>query len=119
MGFEPIAEFLPSARFKSGNNMVFRHRILTRLMIPGTFNFNLYRKGGFMEHYYLGVDVGKGYADFVILNDKKQRIEENFQLDDTFQGHCCLYEWLLRANPIKIPRWKNSAMLPYFGHKRL
>ncbi|RLB22205.1 MAG: IS110 family transposase [Deltaproteobacteria bacterium] len=65
-------------------------------MIPGTFNFNSYRKGGFMQHYYLGIDVSKGYADFVILNDKKRPIEENFQLDDTFEGHCCLYERLLR-----------------------
>jgi transposase len=47
-----------------------------------------------MEHYYLGIDVSKGYADFVILNDKKQPIEENFQLDDTFDGHCHLYEIL-------------------------
>jgi transposase len=47
-----------------------------------------------MEHYYLGIDVSKGYADFVILNDKKQPVEANFQLDDTFDGHCHLYEIL-------------------------
>jgi transposase len=63
-------------------------------MIPGTFNFNLYRKGGVMNNYYLGVDVSKGYADFVMLDDKKQPVEENFQLDDTFDGHCRLYEIL-------------------------
>jgi hypothetical protein len=28
-----------------------------------------------MEHYYLPIDVSKGYADFVILNDKKEPIE--------------------------------------------
>ena len=49
-----------------------------------------------MRNYYLGIDVSKGYADFVILNDKKKPIEENLQLDDTFEGHCCLYERLLR-----------------------
>ena len=48
-----------------------------------------------MQYYYLGIDVSKGYADFIILNDKKKPIEENFQLDDTFEGHCCLYERLL------------------------
>jgi len=58
-------------------------RISTRLMIPGTSLFTLYRKGGVMNNYYLGVDVSKGYADFVMLDDKKQPIEENFQLDDT------------------------------------
>jgi transposase len=47
-----------------------------------------------MEQFYLGVDVSKGYADFVILNSKKQCVEDNFQLDDTFLGHCCLYDRL-------------------------
>jgi len=27
LGFEPVAQFLPSARFKSGNNLVRWHRI--------------------------------------------------------------------------------------------
>ena len=49
-----------------------------------------------MEKYYLGIDVSKGYADFVILDGKKHRVEENFQLDDTFDGHCRLYEILCR-----------------------
>lgn len=47
-----------------------------------------------MKNYYLGVDVSKGYVDFVILDDKKLPVEENFQLDDTFDGHCRLYEKL-------------------------
>ena len=38
--------------------------------------------------------MSKGYADFVILNDRKQILEKNFQLDDTFDGHCHLYERL-------------------------
>ena len=45
-----------------------------------------------MKNYYLGIDVSKGYADFVILNDKKRPIEENFQLDDTSLGHSYLHE---------------------------
>jgi transposase len=44
-----------------------------------------------MEQYYLGIDVSKGYADFVILNSAKEVAEPNFQLDDTFEGHCRLY----------------------------
>ena len=47
-----------------------------------------------MQHYYLGGDVSKGYADFVILNSRKQPVEENFQLDDTHLGHCQLHEQL-------------------------
>ena len=49
-----------------------------------------------MQQFYLGVDVSKGYADFIIIDDKKQPVEQNFQLDDTFDGHCLLYERLHR-----------------------
>ncbi len=48
-----------------------------------------------MEQYYLGGDVSKGYSDFVILDSRKQRVEENFQLDDTIVGHSFLYDQLL------------------------
>ena len=47
-----------------------------------------------METFYMGIDVSKGCADFVILDSSKQRAEDNFQLDDTFAGHCLLYERL-------------------------
>ena len=47
-----------------------------------------------MQQYYLGADVSKGYADFVILDSKKQPVEKNFQMDDTFSGHCQLYDRL-------------------------
>jgi len=49
-----------------------------------------------MQTYYLGIDVSKGYADFVILDVCKKTVEPNFQLDDTFDGHCKLYEILSR-----------------------
>lgn len=44
-----------------------------------------------MEKFYLGIDVSKGYGDFVILNSEKKPVVDNFQLDDTFNGHSCLY----------------------------
>ena len=47
-----------------------------------------------MQTFYLGIDVSKGYADFIILNSQKKVVVENFQLDDTFEGHCFLYELL-------------------------
>jgi transposase len=40
-----------------------------------------------MKSFYLGADVSKGYADFVIIDDQKKPMLENFQLDDTHQGH--------------------------------
>jgi len=49
-----------------------------------------------MEQYFLGIDVSKGYADFTILNSKKECVEENFQLDDTFDGHGRLHERLAK-----------------------
>jgi len=49
-----------------------------------------------MESYYMGIDVSKGYADFVILDAKKSVVEPNFQLDDTFSSHCMLFEILKR-----------------------
>ena len=47
-----------------------------------------------MNQYFLGIDASKGYSDFVMLNEKKQPVIENFQLDDTFDGHALLYELL-------------------------
>lgn len=47
-----------------------------------------------MNNFYLGVDASKGYADFVILDSSKQVVKQNFQLDDTFEGHARLYEIL-------------------------
>ena len=47
-----------------------------------------------MKKYFLGCDVSKGYADFVILDSDKNIIEKNFQLDDTFNGHNQLYSIL-------------------------
>ena len=38
-----------------------------------------------MTSYYLGIDVSKGYADFVILDSHKQPVKDSFQLDDTFR----------------------------------
>lgn len=40
-----------------------------------------------MDNFYLGCDVSKGYADFVIINQDKQTSLDGFQLDDTFTGH--------------------------------
>jgi len=43
---------------------------------------------------YLGVDVSKGYADFILLNQKKEIIEKGFQLDDNHKGHSKIKELL-------------------------
>jgi transposase len=46
------------------------------------------------KYYYLGMDVSKGYADIIILDQNKNIIEPNFQLDDTFDGHSLLFQIL-------------------------
>lgn len=40
-----------------------------------------------MSTSYLGCDVSKGYADFVLIDQQKNIVENNFQLDDTRAGH--------------------------------
>ena len=55
-----------------------------------------------MSSFYLGGDASKGYADFVILDERKRIVEPAFRLDDTFEGHSRLYailEKLLRTHP--------------------
>lgn len=49
-----------------------------------------------MGKFYLGCDVSKGYADFVIIDQAKQVVESNFQLDDTRAGHQLL-EQIVKA----------------------
>lgn len=47
-----------------------------------------------MKKAYLGIDVSKGYADFTLIDEKRNVLEENFQLDDTQKGHRRLLEIL-------------------------
>ena len=44
-----------------------------------------------MKSFYMGIDVSKGYADFMIINAQKKPVIQGFQLDDTFEGHQALY----------------------------
>lgn len=43
---------------------------------------------------YLGIDVSKGYSDFLLLNDQHKQLTPAFQLDDTTQGHQVLIQWI-------------------------
>ena len=47
-----------------------------------------------MSEFFLGIDVSKGYADFILIDSQKKIVEKNFQLDDTFQGHNFLFSFL-------------------------
>jgi transposase len=47
-----------------------------------------------MSNFYLGSDVSKGYADFVILDELKAVREKHFTLDDTARGHQHLFQVL-------------------------
>lgn len=47
-----------------------------------------------MSNFFLGSDVSKGYADFVILDDRKHVSEKHFTLDDTARGHQHLFHVL-------------------------
>lgn len=47
-----------------------------------------------MFNYYLGIDVSKGYADFMMLDEQRQPVDKGFQLDDTAAGHLELMAYL-------------------------
>lgn len=49
-----------------------------------------------MKPFYMGIDVSKGYADFMIINRQKKSVTKAFQLDDTFTGHQQLYNVISR-----------------------
>lgn len=59
-----------------------------------------------MMKLYLGIDVSKGYADFVLLNEKREVVEPVFQLDDTAAGHRQLEEFLQRL----FRRWPRAVL---------
>ena len=40
-----------------------------------------------MKNYFLGIDVSKGYADFVIIDDAKREVRKTFKLMDTAEDH--------------------------------
>jgi len=44
-----------------------------------------------MKPFYMGIDVSKGYADFMVIDAQKKPVIKGFQLDDTFEGHLSLY----------------------------
>lgn len=47
-----------------------------------------------MSNYYLGIDVSKGYSDFIMLDQFKHPVDTGFQLDDTAEGHRMLAAYL-------------------------
>src|SRR5215831_18633391 len=50
---------------------------------------------------FLGIDVSKGYADFLLLDEYKQVLEESFQLQDNEDGRnrlkALIEEWFLKG----------------------
>ena len=67
-----------------------------------------------MNKFFLGIDASKGYSDFVMLDAKKHTVIENFQLDDTFEGHAHLYE-ILRSFNQDYPQAVISAAVESTG----
>lgn len=45
---------------------------------------------------FIGCDISKGYADFIILDQEKNVLERCFRLDDTAQGHAALKKILMQ-----------------------
>lgn len=47
-----------------------------------------------MKIGYLGIDVSKGYSDFMLVSSNKEVLEDAFQLNDNQQGHVTLLNLL-------------------------
>lgn len=47
-----------------------------------------------MKIGYLGIDVSKGYSDFMLVSDNREVLEEAFQLNDNQLGHVTLLNLL-------------------------
>jgi len=54
------------------------------------------------QQAYLGIDVSKGYADFILMDQKKLVLEESFQLHDSKEGRLQLRQL--------IDNWFSSGM---------
>jgi len=63
---------------------------------------------------YLGGDASKGYTDWVIISETKEKLLDNFQLDDTFEGHNQLYN-AIKSCVDKYPKVEIYAALESTG----
>jgi hypothetical protein len=48
------------------------------------------------DKFYMGCDVSKGYADFIVLDENENIIEPVFQFDDMHEEHSALADYLSR-----------------------
>lgn len=67
-----------------------------------------------MSNYFFGIDASKGYSNFVMLDSSKRCIEDDFQLDDTFDGHQKLYS-ILSEFCVRHPKAKIFAAVESTG----
>ena len=67
-----------------------------------------------MPDYFLGIDASKGYSNFVMLDSSKRCVEDDFQLDDTFDGHQKLYS-ILSEFCARYPRARIFAAVESTG----
>ncbi len=47
---------------------------------------------------YMGIDVSKGYADFFLMDSRKNIVDQGFQLDDNVDGHQGLLMYLRKRS---------------------
>ncbi len=56
------------------------------ISLDGAWYFLSFKKWVMDKKGYLGIDVSKGYADFLLLNSESQVMEDGFQLQDNKEG---------------------------------
>jgi transposase len=67
-----------------------------------------------MSDFFFGIDASKGYSNFVMLDSLKCCVEDDFQLDDTFDGHQKLYS-ILSEFCVRNPKANISAAVESTG----
>jgi len=65
------------------------------MMLPDIFLYNNITERCFVENFYLGNDVSKGYGDFIMLDQEKKTAIKHFQLYDNAKGHYLLEQRLI------------------------
>jgi hypothetical protein len=51
------------------------------------FHYLFTYKASDMKKAYLGIDVSKGYADFMLIDSDRRPLSKDFKLSDTRSGH--------------------------------
>lgn len=80
------SQSISSIKLSSGYNLAANAVFFYKTERCLIFFINPFKKTVIMRKGFLGIDVSKGYADFLLLDERKRKIEETFVLEDNSEG---------------------------------